>query len=82
MSTAEQVMDIIAEEGVVARELVKPEATMDDLGVASLDIIMVLMKVEETFDIEIEPEEEAKGLSTVGDFIGLVEAKLRAEHQV
>ena len=44
---------------------------IDDLGADSLDIVEVIMQVEEEFKIEI-PDEEASGLSTIGDIVWYV----------
>ena len=44
---------------------------IDDLGADSLDIVEVIMQVEEEIKIEI-PDEEASGLSTIGDIVWYV----------
>lgn len=44
---------------------------IDDLGADSLDIVEVIMQVEEEFKIEI-PDEDASGLSTIGDIVWYV----------
>ena len=41
---------------------------VDDLGADSLDIFQILMGIEETFDIEIDNEDEEKSV-TVGDAV-------------
>ena len=47
----------------------------EDLGVDSLTMIELLFKIEETFDLEI-PDEDLSKITTVGDVIAYVEARL------
>ena len=46
----------------------------DDLEINSLQALTLIMDLEEEFGIEVE-DEEFEGLQTVGDVIGLLEAK-------
>ena len=74
MSVGDQVKDIIAEELGLDREKVKDEAVLQtDLGADSLDIVELVMKLEDNFDMKI-PDEVAEGLKTVGDAISYIEA--------
>jgi acyl carrier protein len=57
-------------------EQIKPEASfVEDLGADSLDIVELIMGIEEEFDIEI-PDEDAEKLTTVGEAMNYVKAKL------
>jgi len=47
----------------------------NDLGLDSLDMIELLFKIEEVFDLEI-PNEDLVKIATVGDVIGYVERRL------
>ena len=74
MSVGDQVKDIIAEELGLDREKGKDEAVLQtDLGADSLDIVELVMKLEDKFDMKI-PDEDAEGLKTVGDAISYIEA--------
>ncbi|MBA4684920.1 MAG: acyl carrier protein [Planctomycetota bacterium] len=74
MSVGDQVKDIIAEELGLDREKVKDEAVLQtDLGADSLDIVELVMKLEDKFDMKI-PDEDAEGLKTVGDAISYIES--------
>ena len=74
MSVGDQVKDIIAEELGLDREKVKDEAVLQtDLGADSLDIVELVMKLEDNFDMKI-PDEDAEGLKTVGDAISYIKA--------
>ncbi|MBP8684525.1 MAG: acyl carrier protein [Synergistaceae bacterium] len=60
-------------------EQIKPEASfVEDLGADSLDIVELIMGIEEEFDIEI-PDEDAEKLTTVGEAMSYVKAKLGVE---
>ena len=64
-----KVMDIIANQLGVDKEIVTPEANVvDDLGADSLDVVELVMALEEAFDLEI-PDEEAEKIRTVKDII-------------
>lgn len=79
MSTFEKVRDITVEQLSVDADEVKMEsAFIDDLGADSLDIVELIMGIEEEFDIEI-PDEDAEKLTTVGEAMNYVKAKLGVE---
>lgn len=55
---------------------VTPEASfVEDLGADSLDLVELLIKVEETFDIKV-PDEDAEKLTTVQDAINYVQQRM------
>jgi acyl carrier protein len=64
-----KIMDIIANQLGVDKEMVTPEANVvDDLGADSLDVVELVMALEEAFDLEI-PDDEAEKIRTVKDII-------------
>ena len=50
-SIQDQVFKIIAEHGKVDVDQVKPESTLKDLNIASLEAIEIIFDIEEHFDI-------------------------------
>jgi len=50
---------------------------IDDLNLDSLDIVELMMKVEDHFNVEI-PEQEAEGLKTVNDVVKYIESKIQS----
>jgi acyl carrier protein len=54
---------------------VQPEATLEELDIDSLDIAELAQVVEDEYGVEISGD-DAAGVTTVGDTIGLVLAKL------
>ncbi|MBM7556592.1 acyl carrier protein [Halanaerobacter jeridensis] len=72
MDVAEKVKEIIAEELALDLEEVTEDATFDDLGADSLDIVEVVMAFEDEFDVAI-PDEDAEEIGTVQDAIDYIE---------
>ena len=57
-----------------AIEDVRPERTLEELDIDSLDIAELAQVVEDEYGVEISGD-DAAGVTTVGDTIGLVLAK-------
>ena len=71
--------EIIIDRLDVEEDQIVPEASfVEDLGADSLDIVELIMGIEEEFDIEI-PDEDAEKLTTVGEAMNYVKAKLGVE---
>ena len=50
---------------------------VEDLGADSLDVVELVMRFEEEFEIEI-PDEDAEKIATVGDAVTYIEGKTGA----
>ncbi len=75
--TAEEtkIVDIIANQLGVDKDIVTPEANIvDDLGADSLDVVELVMALEEAFDTEI-PDEDAEKIRTVQDIFEYMSKK-------
>ena len=71
---AERVKKIVVEHlGVEADKVSDSASFIDDLGADSLDIVELVMKFEDEFNLEI-PDEEAEKIQTVQDAINYVQA--------
>ncbi len=68
----EVVVDVL---GVEPGAVVESAGFKDDLSADSLDLVELVMALEERFDVTI-PEEELEGITTVGQAVDAVEAKL------
>ncbi len=69
-----QILDIFAKETATERVLLRPEATIEDLGIASLDLTLAVFQLESVFDIEIPVIAARPGteFGTVGELVGHV----------
>lgn len=74
----EKIQKIIAEEMNLKIEDVKPESRfVEDLAADSLDVIQIVLKLEEEFDIEI-PDDAVEQISTVQDAVDQIKSKKNA----
>ena len=72
-----QIITIIAEQlGLDEAEVKLESKFIEDLGADSLDIVDLLMKLDDTFDVQISDEETAE-LKTVSDAVTFVESVTR-----
>jgi acyl carrier protein len=66
----DQIIDVIVSEGMIEREKVQPDATIESLGLKSIDIVMILTALEEKFDVYIPmdgPFHDAKDVKSLID---------------
>ncbi len=83
MSTMDQVIAIIAEQAVLDPSDVKPESTLEELGIDSLGLVESIFAIEEAFDISVpfnanNPTESDFDISTVASIVAGID-KLRQE---
>ena len=72
MATADKVKEIVADELSVDPSIVTPQARfVEDLGADSLDVVELVMRFEEEFEIEI-PDEDAEKITTVHQAIDYI----------
>ena len=72
--TADEVLDLIAKEVPVDRARLDPAATLDELDIASLDMISVTFALEDQMGVVVEQADFAHA-KTLGDFVDAVLAK-------
>jgi len=65
----QQLIDLFATDGMVDRSAIKPDATLESLGVQSVDIMMVLMSVEEKFGVYVPIDEKLVETKNLQGFI-------------
>ena len=71
MATIDIVRDVLVENLDVDAEAVTEAATLESLGVDSLDMVELICDIEERCDVEFgEPE----GLSTIGDIVAHIDS--------
>ena len=72
----DRVKKIVVEHLNVDESKVSDEASfIDDLGADSLDTVVLVMALEEEFDIEI-PDEAAETIQTFGDAVKFINEKM------
>jgi acyl carrier protein len=75
----DQIVDVIVSEGMIDRDKIKMDATIESLGLKSIDIVMILTALEEKFDVYIPmdgPFHEAKDVKSL---IGAMAAYISKE---
>lgn len=75
MSTLETLKDILTEEFDLERERLQPEAQLATLGVDSLDLLDLMFKIEDRYQLTIRDELPAT-LVTIDDVVKYIDAEL------
>lgn len=71
-----KLVDLLVDELGLDRDKITMEATFEeDLEVDSLGVVELLMALEDNFGVAI-PDEEAEGITTVGEAVNVVMEKL------
>ncbi|MFQ5566240.1 MAG: acyl carrier protein [Paracoccaceae bacterium] len=81
---SERVTQIIAEQAMLDPEVIKPETTLDDLGLDSLALVEVVFGIEEAFDISVpfnanEPAASEFDISKVAHIVASVKLLIAAK---
>lgn len=72
-----ELLDLVAEEGMIDRARLTGDAALEDLDIASADFIMILMAIEEKYGVYISVDNEMAGLKTVQDLLDAASKKIR-----
>lgn len=72
------ILDIVSKETGVDRAALVPEATVEQLGIASLDLTQALFEIESRFDVEIPvlPTQAGQEFVSIGALLTHVLATL------
>ena len=81
---SKRVTQIIAEQAMLDPEAIKPETTLDDLGLDSLALVEVVFGIEEAFDISVpfnanEPTASDFDISKVAHIVAGVKLLIAAK---
>jgi acyl carrier protein len=74
----DELLDLIAKEGLVGRDRLTEDATFESLGLASIDIVMLLMAIEEKYNVYLPIDAELSGIRTLPELLDLLVAKIRS----
>jgi acyl carrier protein len=69
---AARVLDVIVREGGIDRTKLVPDATLDQLEVASIGVVMILNGLEQEFDIVFPMDDSIADVRTVRDLVAMV----------
>jgi acyl carrier protein len=72
MSTLDQLVEILHRDYGVAREALRPEATLVTLGLDSLSVLELMFKIEDRFGVKIN-DDTPTDLVTVGDVVRYID---------
>jgi acyl carrier protein len=75
MSTLDTLMTILHRDYGVARDALRPDATLDALGLDSLSVLELLFKIEDGFDVKIV-DDPPTDLRTVNDVVRFIDGLL------
>jgi len=72
--SADDILDVVAQEALVDKAKLLPDETLESLGIASLDIINIVFALEDRFGVVLE-QSEFEGVHTVDDLVKLIQGK-------
>jgi acyl carrier protein len=75
----DQILDVVATEGMIPREKLQDDATIDSLGLKSIDIVMILTAIEEKFDVYIPMDGSLQGAKDLKGLIAAISAHFLKE---
>lgn len=73
-SIEETLFDAIAEIGPDRADITR-EATLEDLDIDSLDLVEIAQLVQETWGVELDPQ-DFEGVRTAGDALEVISARV------
>lgn len=68
----DRIIDIVAEEGGIERASIVPEATLDTLGIASMEVVMILMGIEEKLNVYIPIETDLASARNLTELVAAI----------
>jgi len=82
MNVHSTVIQSIARTAGVDAATLNPDATLRDLGIASLDALELLFELEEKFDLQLKDEEVDLGTANVTQLVAALERAIARKAQV
>lgn len=75
----EELLDLIAKEGLIDRAKLTPEATLETLGFASYDMVMILMAIEEKYSVYLPVDAEISEVKTLEQLLDILIRRIEQE---
>ncbi len=84
MSVRNKIIEILAEQAMIAPAEISADATLQDLAIDSLALVEVVFAIEESFDVSVpfnanEPSASGFDISSVNSIVAAVEGLLNAK---
>lgn len=79
METTSKILSIISENAQCGKTVRPEDRIVEDLGVDSLDKLLIIHDLEDEFNITVE-EDELRHLKLVQDVIDAIERKVQVHH--
>ena len=79
-SLDDELLDLVAEEALIDRSKLVRDATLEDVGLDSVDVVSVVFAIEEKYGAEIA-EDAFKDTVNLGDFVDKLKAVIEAKQQ-
>ena len=77
MTTLERLRDLLARDFDIPAEKLVPEATLEDLGIDSLQMIEIVFSVEDEFKLKVDADaaEVRARVKTLSDLAGFIDER-------
>jgi acyl carrier protein len=75
----DQILDLISHSAKIPRSALVPDAKMDSLNIASLDMVEILFGIEEKFDVYISMGDELIREVYLGGFIKVLADQIQGD---
>ncbi|MBO6899463.1 MAG: hypothetical protein JJ868_19035 [Shimia sp.] len=75
-----ELLELVAQEGMVEPSEITPERALEELDIQSADFVMILMAIEEKYGAYVSVDNELTDVVTVRDLLNLAISKIEA-HQ-
>jgi acyl carrier protein len=72
----EELVDVIAKEGLIDKAKLTPDATLESLNFASYDMVMILMAIEEKYNVYLPVDAEISEVKTLDGLLTLLSARI------
>jgi acyl carrier protein len=78
--TESEFFDLVASESLIDRSALTREATMEDVGVSSMDVMTTLFELEERYNVSIEGS-EMPPIKTLGELSDYILGRINGEEK-
>ena len=84
MSVHDKIVEILADQALIPASEVSADATLESLGIDSINLVEIIFAIEESFDIEVpfnanEPDAADFDISSVASIVKAVENLITAK---